>query len=326
MVPKQPGANTVKLTGPVKVVQVPVAGQPGRYVTGILPIVETPEARSDPPKRKLKPWLKIMMLVIVLVLVIASSLGVFLFAPSSLGTFWFVHSNPFKVTNQTTGTHNTVAATPNAATKAMAQATATTQANIVLSDPLSTNIHNWLVTPPDVYAFKNGAYHITDRGNNGRAAVLLGQSFTEPVGYTLTMQEVNGDDGSANNSFGMIFRFNQQSKGGTTVTTFYSFEVVNMKGGEYQFWKYDDSKGANTSPWTKIWSAPFGDEFHLGHAAQSANTFKVFMNGGTFTITVNGKTLNQTVKDGTFASGMVGMIVNLNGTEVAFSNLLLTRN
>ena len=316
MVPKQPGANTVKLTGPVKVVQVPVAGQPGRYVTGILPIVEAPETRPDKPRRKLRPWVKIAMLVIALLLVIGGSLEAFL----------FVRSHPFKVANQATGNRSTVTGALSVADKAMAQATATAQANIILSDPLSTNIHNWLVTPPDVYVFKGGAYHITDRGNNGRAAVLLGQSFSGPIGYTLTMQEVNGDDGSANNSFGMIFRFNQQSSGGNTVTTFYSFEVVNMKGGEYQFWKYDDSKGMNTSPWTKIWSAPFGNEFHQGHGAQSANTFKVFMNGGTFTIMVNGKALNQTVKDGTFANGMVGMIVNLNGTEVAFSNLLLTRN
>src|SRR5438105_4841414 len=30
--------STVKLTGPLKIVQVPVAGQPGKFVTGLLPV------------------------------------------------------------------------------------------------------------------------------------------------------------------------------------------------------------------------------------------------------------------------------------------------
>ncbi len=38
--------------------------------------------------------------------------------------------------------------------------------------------------------------------------------------YSLTMQEVNGNDASPANSFGMIFRFNQQTKGNTTITSF----------------------------------------------------------------------------------------------------------
>src|SRR5260370_6436755 len=54
--PGEMGANgTMKLTGAVKLVQVPVAGQPGRYVTGFLPVspgtpgTEKPEASSNKP-------------------------------------------------------------------------------------------------------------------------------------------------------------------------------------------------------------------------------------------------------------------------------------
>jgi hypothetical protein len=121
----------------------------------------------------------------------------------------------------------------------------------------------------------------------------------------------------------MIFRFSQQTKSGKTVTTFYSFEMVNVKGGEYQFWKYDDSQ--SNSPWTEIWHQPFGSEFHQGHGPQSVNTVKVFASGNNFTFTVNGK-LIKTVQDSSLASGTIGMIVNYNGTEVAFTNLLLTHN
>ena len=49
------------------------------------------------------------------------------------------------------------------------------------------------------------------------------------------------------------------------------------------------------------------------------------MNGATFTFTVNGK-LVKTAQDRSIQSGTVGMLVNLDGTEVAFKDLLLTRN
>ena len=297
--------NTVKLTGPVKVVQVPVAGQPGHYVTGILPMVpQTPEERPN-QKKPLKPWMKFVALAVAALLVLVGVGGTVLFVRSQPGA---------KVTKI-----NTV---PDVKATGIAQATATAQANIIMDDNLDRNINNWLTTPANVYAFKDGAYHITDRGNNGRATVLQSNNFTGQLGYSLTMQEVNGDDASLNNSFGMIFRYNKQAN--TEVTTFYSFEVVNTKNGEYQFWKYDDAKGANKA-WTKLWHANFGKEFHQGHGAQAYNTFKVFMQGNSFTFTVNGKVVKK-AQDRSFQSGMVGMIVNLDGTEVAFKNLLLTHN
>lgn len=308
--------STVKLTGPVKVVKVPVAGQPGQFVTGILPaappVPETPpmEARPTP-----KLWTKIVTLVIVLLIVFGAA-----------GIYVYTRSHTATPTAKQPSVASMVVGTSNPTAIVQAKATANAQANIILSDPLTTNIHNWLTSPPDVFAFKGGAYHITDKSDNGRATVLVANSLPNDLGYQVTMQEINGDDNSINNSFGMIFRFTQQSKNGKNVTSFYSFEVVNTKGGEYQFWKYDDTTGGNTSPWTKIWNQNFGNEFHQGHNQQATNTIKVFMKGNTFTITVNGKQLGKTVQDGSLKSGTVGMIVNLNGTEVAFKDLLLTRS
>lgn len=311
-VPGQQGTNTVKLTGPVKVVQVPVPGQPGRYMTGLLPVVKQEEALPPvAPKKKMPLWVSIVSTLIAVILVLGASLGL----------FWYMHTHPTQST-QPKSTATKVAGTPNTAATAAALATATVEANTILSDSLSTNTHNWLTTPPDVYAFKDGAYHITDRGNSGRATVLQSRVFTEPLGYTLTMEEVAGDDTNATNSFGMIFRFNQQTKNNQTLTTFYSFEVVNVKGGDYQFWKYDDSQA---NKWTEVWHQPFGAEYHQGHGVQATNTAKIFANGSKFTITINGKQI-ATVQDASYTSGTVGMIVNLNGTEVAFKNMLLTRN
>lgn len=327
-VPEQVGTNagSVKLTGPVKVIQMPVAGQPGRFITGLLPVASSGVSENEAGSEELlaagkkkggKTWIKVISLILLIVVLIATA-----------GTFWLVRSHaiqlPGLANQQTTGTSTKPAGTPDTKATAQARVTATAQANIILSDPLNQNIHNWLATPANAYVFKDGAYHITDRGNVGRVTVLPANPFTGPVGYTLTMQEVKGDDGSNTNSFGMVFRFSQQNKGGKAVTTFYSLEVVNTKGGEYQFWMYNDSQ-QGVSPWKKLWAQPFGTEFQQGQGARATNTFKVFMNGKSFTFTVNGKML-KTIQDGMLANGTVGMIVNQEGTEIAFKNLLLTRN
>jgi serine/threonine protein kinase/flagellar basal body-associated protein FliL len=314
-------ADQTKLTGPVKVLQLPVAGQPGHYVTGILPVPqqEGAGAASDTFQKKtkkqgIKPWKVAALIALVVILIAAVSGGAFLVLRSHVAL-------PFSIGSQTPAK---TAGAPDAKATAQAVASATATANVILSDPLDHNMHNWLTNPPDVYAFKDGAYHITDKGDNGRATVLQADPVTGPLGYTLTMEQVNGT-ASDTNSFGMLFRFSQKTQGGKTVTTFYSFEVVNTKGGSYQFWAYNDGDAKAASPWKKLWSQPFGAEFHQGQGANATNTFKVFMNGNNFTFTVNGKMV-KTTQDNMLKSGQVGMIVNQNGTEVAFKNLLLTRN
>ncbi len=308
------GSSTVKLNDPVKVVKVPVAGQPGQFVTGLLPFKEE-ENIGGKKKKGNKIWLK-LSLIAALILVVLGSAGAFVF---------FSHPGLLKGlpgTKQQTASRQAASA-PDPRALAQIQATATAQANVILSDPLDKNIHNWLTSPADVYAFKNGAYHITDHGDTGAAVALPARTFDDPLAYTLTFQEIKGDDTNTKNTFGMIFRFNQDTKGGKKVTTFYSFEVVNVKGGEYQFWRYDDSNKDNA--WTRInnETIPFGNEFHQGKAA---NTIRIFMQGNKFTVTVNGKALAKTFQDNALKTGTVGMIVNNDGTEVAFSNLLLTRN
>jgi hypothetical protein len=163
-----------------------------------------------------------------------------------------------------------------------------------------------------------------DTVDNGIAIVMASNPPCVAQGYALTMYEVKGDDTSINNSFGQILRFSQKVVGGKRVTTFYSFEVVNTKGGEYRFYKYDDSKGSTASDWTLLWHHTFGSEFHQGQGTKNINTLKVFEDGKNFTLSVNGKKVGS-LQDGSLTCGTVGMLVNLKGTEVAFSNLLITR-
>ena len=315
----QTNTNTMKLTGPVKVVQMPVAGQPGRYVTGLLPVVSQPQAedeKADPAKRKpAKIWLKIVLALLVLLVIAGSGLS-----------FWYLRTRM----PQRTGIPATQpVGTPNPAATATALAQATVTANQVLVDPLAQNIHNLPVGTNEF--FKDGTYHILNTQGNAVAVVLptsgpsLDQAFNFPNAYTLSMWEVKGNDSSNNNSFGMILRFSQQKKNGKMVTTFYSFEVVNVAGGEYRFYKYDDSQGSPDKDWNQLWKKPFGNEFHQGQGPKKINTIRIYQNGTNFTFTVNGKVIGTT-HDSSFKSGTMGMLVNLKGTEVAFSNMLITHN
>lgn len=296
-----------------KPVQVPTANQDSQSLIGLIPITPQPEdekgfVQERKAKKTPEPWMKALM-VIVTVLAIFAAGGI-------------LFSSHIKSPSPT---RNKIAGSPNMT------ATAIAQANIILSDPLNRNTHGWYTSPPNAYAFKNGAYHITDDNDqNGRASILSTQSFNRTIGYQLTMEQIAGNDTNASNSFGMIFRFSQQNKkknkNGDPIISFYSFEVVNIKGGEYYFWKYDNTNPDN--PWTQIHDGnlPIGNEFHHGKGPKAINTIKILMNHDKFTVTVNGITLPKTFQDASLTQGMVGMIVNLKGTEVAFSNLLITRS
>ncbi len=319
-----------KLTGPARIVSIPVAGQPGQYITGIvpsapqsvsMPLVGLPASAPAPTTAPaqapvkhplLRRW-RVPIFVLAALLVVCGSLG-----------FVFIHSasshHPVGLSTPTIG------GTPNIAATATAAAKATQDANTIFSDSLSQNIRGWPEASSGaiLYQFKDGTYHIA---NNDPArvatAILPGEDLDHPFVYTLTMDEVRGDDTSLNNEFGMILRFNSQVKNGKPLISFYTFEVVNKKGDQYQFWKYDNSQDGSAAPWKQLASHPFGSEFHQGQGAANSNTFKILVNGKSFTLIVNGKQV-WSVQDSSLVSGQIGMLVNLKGTEVAFSNLRLT--
>jgi hypothetical protein len=310
--------GTFKLTGPAKIVSIPVAGRPGQFVTGILPTTPTrPLASSEeripqaPVKHPLLRRLKVPAFVLAALIIVLGSF-----------TFLFVHNTSNHPVVKTTS------ATPNVAATSTAQVQATLNANVILDDPLTQNIRNWPVTSSGsiLYQFVDGTYHIANNDSTKIApAILSGEILNQPFVYSLKMQEIHGDDTSINNEFGMILRFHTQTKGAKQFVSFYTFEVLNRKDGEYQFWKYDNSQGGTANPWKELGHRAFGHEFHEGHGPNSANTFKIRVNGKNFTLIVNDKQV-WTVQDGSFTSGQVGMLVNLKGTEVAFSDLMLTNN
>lgn len=214
---------------------------------------------------------------------------------------------------------------------ATATATATSASDVLFSDPLSENIHNWPFSNnsgQSQYIFEGGAYHIINQGNSTTIA-LAPQDFTETtLSYQITMQEIKGNDSFPANTFGVILNYHQQAVNGKVVAMFYTFEVRNESGNyQYSFYKYNGNfnSAEQSTPWTPLGSlnAP-GKEFHGGHGANAANAIKVVDDGGSFTFYVNSQRVG-TARDTSLQPGKMGMLVNLKGTEVAFSNMLITQ-
>ncbi len=298
--------GTITRTESVKIVQVPIAGQPGHFVTGLLPSLPE-EAKAG--REKHRTWLKVAGLLLVLLLIATGS-----------GAFLLIHNQRGTAATPDAGN------TPNLAASRQAQATATANANIIISDTLAQNTNNWPVGQQGWFScsFANGAYDITNNSQTRSASAFLPKVISTPFAYSLTMEQLKGDTTSPNNQFGMILDMTIQNTKGTQIIKFYALEVLNKAGGEYQFWKYDNSKNSG-SFWSRLWHKGFGKEFHEGSGPSHINILKVVAIGNTFTFIVNGDQVG-TLKDSSFSSGYMGMLVNLNGAEIAFSNFLLTRS
>lgn len=301
--------NTIKLTGQVKVVRVPVA--PGQYVTGLLP-VQQPEVvnpMSDPPIKSSSKLMKVILMVVLFALLVGGIGGGVLLLRS--------RGNAPAPTPTTSG-----ATAANSPSTVSIQATSTAQANILFSDPLTQNIHNFL--QDQQHFFKDDAYHIIDQTNNG-AGMIVQQTFSEQtLVYQINMEEITGDETSTANTFGIMLNYNVNTVKGAKIETFYTFEILNEgTSSQYGFYKYDKSK---SYPWIQIGkSIKPGKEFHGGHGKNAMNMVKVVENQGSFTFYVNGTKVG-TAKDTSLKPGSVGMLVNLKGTEVAFSDMLITRS
>ncbi|EFH87024.1 serine/threonine protein kinase [Ktedonobacter racemifer] len=313
-----PGASNttsmMRLVQPARVFKIPVAGKPGQYVTGMLP--QLPAGMQDDLKaeeenlkqKKLSNRLKSAILIVSAALIIFGG-----------SLFWLVNSH---TTPQQPNPHDTMLQKAQATSTAQAGVTATAQAsNIYFEDPLDSNTHSWPIGPG--YTFKDGAYHIKNTSNNVSTAILQDFSLPDSFVSTITMNVIKDNDSDAHNEYGVILRYQKDSKG---KRSFYLFDVRNFKGGrKYQFWKYSDSRGTDAgAAWKEpIWEGDIKSEYKGGHNQQ--NVIKIGVQNDKFTFYVNGKQVGNK-SDNSLKGGQVGMLVYLKDTEVAFSNLALTRN
>ncbi len=95
---------------------------------------------------------------------------------------------------------------------------------------------------------------------------------------------------------------------------YYLFEIAPSQDNHYAFLRYDQQ-------WTTVTqgTAPF-----LVAGPREKNTVVIEARGNTFSFEVNGKSIAQPVSDpaqSPLSSGLIGLYVEDQGTEVAFSQL-----
>jgi hypothetical protein len=329
----------------VKVVRIPVAGKPGEFKTGILPVIPQsqtgalpPPSASDLSTPKPKRKGKLIVFVALIFLVLLGSGGYYLLSISN--STHATATTRTKTTNGGTTKNQGQGQTTNPAATAAAGATATAVANasLLLADPLSssTQIRDWttgeIKESQTNYAFKNGAYHIHQDGQFFGYTLIPGIDAAPPsYTYTLTMKLENYDNTSTGDRAFFAMVLNHKFYGSNNAT-FYVFRVNISNSGNisYEFDKYDYHNSNN--PWKQLFPSTDNDagngqgnskEFKGG--PHSPQVYSVTDINGTFTLSVNGTKIG-TVKDTQFTGGNLGMGVNQSKTEASFTNLSLYKN
>lgn len=309
----------LKLNQAVKVVRIPVAGKPGEFKTGILPVLDQGNTGALPPsppphiswQKKIRKNSKLIMLGSLLLLLLLGS-GIYLL---NLGG----NKAPVtKISHASSQTQNNLNTTATANVKA----TATFTASLLVSDSLAYNTRGWTTQSVNGIhrTFTGNAYHIrSDTSAYFAPSVLLNEVLPTKYTYSVDMQEVAGNNTSQFNYYGLLLNYNQDKANNPS---FYLFSIINQKSGsKYEFVRFDNK---TSTKWSKsVWTKNVGKEFHNGKAK---NTLMIQVDGSHFTFWANSTKLG-TAQDKTFGPGSIGMGVNgvPGGAEVAFTNLILAQ-
>ena len=195
-------------------------------------------------------------------------------------------------------------ATVNIVLNRHSHAQATPSTSITYTDNLADEQSEWL--QGQNYFFSNGQYYIQNTSPKWIATVFYGSHQFTNFRLTVTTSEIHG---SHNNGdyYGIAFRSSPDQ------LRYYLFEI-NPWYGQYEFWRFD------------------GQTVYLGSGSVTSllpnfgqnNVITVQVKDNTFNFILNNKPLGKLFTDHTKAalpSGDIGLCVDGQGTEVAFSHL-----
>lgn len=209
---------------------------------------------------------------------------------------------------------------PHGTTPMLVTPTAPSAPAVLFSDPLRQNVNNWIVDKQ--HFFKDGAYYIRNQTNNSSVTILQHIPFAPPWSYSLDMTQLQGNTTSAANSFGLVFAYTHTD---TNHVRFYTFELTrNSSGGRLAVFVYDNSQ---IYPWQELWSSEISKNLVQVFHSQpgQANTLKVTATTNSLTLMVNDRAVGTMINHTKIGTGQFGMLVNLQGSEIAFQNMLITR-
>jgi len=170
------------------------------------------------------------------------------------------------------------------------------------------------------FFFQNGQYHIRNTFPPKYIAMAFynnGNSTFTNFSLTVTTSEIQQGSRNGGDYYGIVFR---SSADQFHYYHNYLFEI-DPEDGQYAFWRYDGDKKPQFQ-WTPIQSGPITTK--LGQP----NVITAVVKRNTFTFTVNGQPAGSTMTDPSkqpLSSGDIGLCVEEQGTEVAFSHLQIEK-
>jgi hypothetical protein len=166
---------------------------------------------------------------------------------------------------------------------------------------------DWPTDTGHTFFFSGQQYYIQNTSAQFVALALYADHSYHNFQLTVTMSEVKGSRNGAD-YYGIVFRSS------AIQSSYYLFEMVAWGGGQYQFLRYNGH-------YTTLAGGPAPS---LVTGIGKNNTVTIDAQDNTFSFLINGKAVGSSIKDPSshaLTSGEIGLYVEEQGTEVAFSHL-----
>jgi hypothetical protein len=184
-----------------------------------------------------------------------------------------------------------------------------TQVTKPVSDRLAST-NSWPSSSTFFYDQQQQSYHVINKQPAGVALAPYYNHQFQDFRLTITALEVQKSSGGTD-YYGVVFR------AASDQSHYYLFEIAPSDHAQYFFWRFDNGH------WKHIKS---GNIPSLITQAGKSNTLTIEARRNAFRFLVNGKAVDAPITDASaFAlqSGEVGLYVENQGTEVAFSRLYI---
>ncbi len=179
---------------------------------------------------------------------------------------------------------------------------------VTSNDVLAGNQGAW-VTSPTFFFDAAGRYHIVNKSAQTLATALYGSTQLTNFRLTVTMNQIAGPL-NGGDFYGVMLRSAQDQ------SQYYLFEICPFND-QYEFARFDGT-------WHYLEN---GTVPALNSATGQSNTIVAEIIGNSFTFRVNGALVHTAFADtlsSPFTAGEVGLSVEENNVEVAFSHMIIT--
>ncbi|MBE3561823.1 MAG: protein kinase [Ktedonobacteraceae bacterium] len=169
---------------------------------------------------------------------------------------------------------------------------------------------NWPVSNTFFYDTQTSSYHVLNKSPDRVALALYSGRRFGDFRLSVTMQELHSL-GNGADYYGVVFRCS------TDQSSYYLFEIVTSRVGQYVFMRYSGSHG-------KALAA--GQSSAIKTGPKQNNTIVIQAQANTFTFHINDVQLGEPVADDParfLSAGLVGLYVEDQGVEVVFSRLYI---